>query len=200
MQPVRVFAEPVVKFFLPGFARNVADVAAVSVVFARFQDLVTDRCGHAASCASPTATLCRAASLCCIGVGKRLQAGNIAGECKFAVADRERRERIDFSQDRIVTRDKSEAVYRFASFLTGDRADANAPAAARPPINSRRVIFGSFISDAMNRILLRRSQASFCRPCSPPTADREHRRSRQYFRRRRGSSRPPVSSIFTAFP
>ena len=121
MQPVRVFAEPVVKLFLPGFPRNVADLSAECVVFARFQDLVTDRCGTRRRVPAPLRH-CADRHRFGIGVGKRLQARNIAGECKFAVADRERRQRIDPSQDRIVTRDKSEAVYRFASFLAGDRS------------------------------------------------------------------------------
>ena len=109
MKLMRVLAEVVIQLLLAFAAGAVADFTAVRVVVGKFVSLADETLGHRAGVPAPLRHCAKRCGLL-VKFGKGLQAGYIACEDKFAVADRERRERLEFSQDRIMARDKRTAV------------------------------------------------------------------------------------------
>src|SRR5690348_10274710 len=105
---VRVLAEPVEERGLPGGTGRIADLAAVGVVFghAQFARRTIRR--------SLPAALRHGAQrqVLFIQRGEGLETGAIDGEAEFAVADRERRARIEGLESRVVARDDSPPIER----------------------------------------------------------------------------------------
>src|SRR5262249_39434377 len=111
MEPVRILAQPVVKLVLPFGADRVTDLTAIGVELYQAQRLRIEPRRQRRAMPSPLGDPAERRPLL-IPFRKSLQPSHVRVYREFAVADRQRRQRIELSQHWAVTLNERHAVNR----------------------------------------------------------------------------------------
>src|SRR5262245_19774731 len=109
MEPVRVLAQPVVKLVLSFGADGVTDLTAEGVEMNQTQRLRIESGRQWRAMPSPLRHRTER-RLLFINFRKGLQSRHVSSEREFPVADRQRGQRIDLSQHRVVAMNEGRAI------------------------------------------------------------------------------------------